>query len=82
MATLHRCPICARPVPAPAADGALPEGFPFCSVRCRTIDLGAWASDGYVVAGKPVGEFADADGSDRPWPAPQTGGAASADELE
>lgn len=26
---------------------------PFCSDRCKLIDLGAWASDGYVVAGTP-----------------------------
>jgi len=23
--------------------------FPFCSERCRMIDLGKWASNGYVV---------------------------------
>jgi endogenous inhibitor of DNA gyrase (YacG/DUF329 family) len=27
---------------------------PFCSERCKMIDLGTWASDGYVVAGKPL----------------------------
>lgn len=27
---------------------------PFCSERCRTIDLGQWASEGYAIAGKPV----------------------------
>ncbi|HMN79509.1 MAG TPA: DNA gyrase inhibitor YacG [Burkholderiaceae bacterium] len=26
---------------------------PFCSQRCRQIDLGAWASDQYVIAGNP-----------------------------
>jgi endogenous inhibitor of DNA gyrase (YacG/DUF329 family) len=26
------------------------ENFPFCSDRCRTIDLGKWASGGYVVS--------------------------------
>lgn len=25
---------------------------PFCSERCKMIDLGAWASDSYVVAGE------------------------------
>jgi endogenous inhibitor of DNA gyrase (YacG/DUF329 family) len=24
--------------------------FPFCSPRCRTIDLGKWASGAYVVS--------------------------------
>lgn len=27
---------------------------PFCSKPCKTIDLGAWASNQYVVAGNPV----------------------------
>ena len=24
--------------------------FPFCSDRCRVIDLGKWASGGYVIS--------------------------------
>lgn len=27
---------------------------PFCSPRCKEIDLGAWASDAYVVEGASV----------------------------
>jgi hypothetical protein len=26
---------------------------PFCSQRCRNLDLGAWASNAYVIAGNP-----------------------------
>lgn len=26
---------------------------PFCSARCRELDLGAWASERYRVAGPP-----------------------------
>jgi uncharacterized protein len=26
---------------------------PFCSERCRVADLGAWASEGYRIPGKP-----------------------------
>lgn len=26
------------------------EHFPFCSDRCRLIDLGKWASGGYVIS--------------------------------
>jgi len=29
---------------------------PFCSERCKLIDLGAWASDEYRIPGKPVDE--------------------------
>lgn len=39
-----RCPICRQIVLK-----SEPE-FPFCSDRCRTIDLGKWASGAYVVS--------------------------------
>jgi endogenous inhibitor of DNA gyrase (YacG/DUF329 family) len=39
-----RCPTCKTIVLAGAAD------FPFCSDRCRLIDLGKWASGGYVIS--------------------------------
>lgn len=29
---------------------------PFCSERCKLIDLGAWASDEYRIPGKPIEE--------------------------
>ncbi len=40
---LH-CPICRKLVHSQAAE------FPFCSERCRLIDLGKWASGGYVIS--------------------------------
>jgi uncharacterized protein len=39
-----RCPICKKAVKSTDAD------FPFCSDRCRVIDLGKWASGAYVIA--------------------------------
>ena len=39
-----RCPTCRKLV---LRDD---PGFPFCSERCRLIDLGKWASDGYVIS--------------------------------
>ncbi|HZP17807.1 MAG TPA: DNA gyrase inhibitor YacG, partial [Terriglobales bacterium] len=39
-----KCPICKQPVTSNAGD------FPFCSERCRLIDLGKWASGQYVVS--------------------------------
>ena len=27
---------------------------PFCSERCKLIDLGEWASEGHRIAGEPV----------------------------
>ena len=38
-----RCPICKKAVKSTDAE------FPFCSDRCRTIDLGKWASGAYVI---------------------------------
>ena len=39
-----RCPTCRALVLAGDPD------FPFCSDRCRVIDLGKWASGGYVIS--------------------------------
>jgi len=39
-----RCPTCRTIVMA--GD----QHFPFCSDRCRLIDLGKWASGGYVIS--------------------------------
>jgi uncharacterized protein len=41
----HRCPICKSPT-----DSDVNVEFPFCSKRCRLLDLGAWASEKYVVS--------------------------------
>jgi endogenous inhibitor of DNA gyrase (YacG/DUF329 family) len=34
---------------------------PFCSQRCRNVDLGAWASEGYRVAAQAPTEDPDGD---------------------
>jgi endogenous inhibitor of DNA gyrase (YacG/DUF329 family) len=39
-----KCPICKKAVKNSDAE------FPFCSERCRIIDLGKWASGGHVVS--------------------------------
>lgn len=38
------CPICRKVVLA------TDENFPFCSDRCRTLDLGKWASGDYKIS--------------------------------
>jgi uncharacterized protein len=40
------CPICKRALPE-----ARTPTHPFCSARCKTVDLGNWLSDLYVVPG-------------------------------
>jgi uncharacterized protein len=39
-----RCPICKKEIPFDDTN------MPFCSDRCRLIDLGNWASEKYVIS--------------------------------
>jgi len=55
----HRCPICKT-----ATDSEMHKEFPFCSERCRLLDLGAWASEKYVVS-DPVFDEAELEELDR-----------------
>ena len=43
------CPICKRAFEIASLD-ELPS-FPFCSERCRLIDLGRWIDGAYVLPG-------------------------------
>jgi endogenous inhibitor of DNA gyrase (YacG/DUF329 family) len=44
----RHCPICRKP-----ADSETHPDFPFCSERCRLLDLGNWASEKYKIS-EPV----------------------------
>lgn len=46
-----QCPICKKPVPEPSKGEK--SYFPFCSDRCRLIDLGRWLSGKYQIAVRP-----------------------------
>ncbi len=52
------CPICKNPT-----DSETHPQFPFCSDRCRILDLGNWASEKYRVSeaalDEPVSEKPD-----------------------
>jgi endogenous inhibitor of DNA gyrase (YacG/DUF329 family) len=39
------CPICGKP--------AIEASKPFCSERCRDVDLNRWLSNSYAIPGKP-----------------------------
>lgn len=41
----RKCPICGKP--------ASEASRPFCSERCRVVDLNRWLSGSYVVPGRP-----------------------------
>jgi uncharacterized protein len=47
-----KCPTCKKQVTAKDTE------FPFCSERCRLIDLGKWASGAYVIS-SPVHDISD-----------------------
>ncbi len=57
------CPICRRPT----VYGPENEWRPFCSQRCKLIDLGAWASDAYRIDSAPVDDDEEGvGGAERP----------------
>lgn len=45
-----RCPICGKAVPPPEnSHDSTASLFPFCSDRCKLIDLGRWLDDKYQI---------------------------------
>lgn len=47
-----KCPTCGRAIEGSSLD-ALPY-FPFCSERCRLVDLGRWIEGDYTIPGPPA----------------------------
>jgi uncharacterized protein len=50
------CPICNKALAssapsASASNGQQPSTYPFCSPRCKLVDLGNWLGGRYVIAG-------------------------------
>jgi uncharacterized protein len=54
-----RCPICSRSYEVDRFDD-LPT-FPFCSERCRLIDLGRWIDGAYAIPDSGASESADSE---------------------
>ncbi|HVE86545.1 MAG TPA: DNA gyrase inhibitor YacG [Myxococcales bacterium] len=52
---MAKCPVCGKPAAARAANPA----FPFCSERCKRVDLGKWLGEEYRVAVKSPEEDED-----------------------
>ncbi|MET0942136.1 MAG: DNA gyrase inhibitor YacG [Mesorhizobium sp.] len=44
----HPCPQCGKP--------SVRESYPFCSKRCKHIDLNRWFSGSYVIPGREEDE--------------------------
>jgi uncharacterized protein len=60
------CPICRKPTDSEAG-----SDFPFCSERCKLLDLGNWSSEKYVVS-EPVMDESLAEKPERNGVKPET----------
>ena len=49
-----KCPVCGKPV--------VPEFRPFCSARCKQVDLNRWFTESYRVPVQPVDDEEDLPG--------------------
>lgn len=47
----RKCPICQKP--------ASQQDFPFCSPRCKEVDLGRWLRGGYAIPSAESGDPGD-----------------------
>ena len=47
------CPVCGKP--------AAPALRPFCSERCRQVDLGRWLAGDYAIPGDPEPDTGEPD---------------------
>jgi uncharacterized protein len=50
----HPCPQCGKP--------SARETYPFCSKRCKDIDLNRWLSGGYAIPVRPDEDETEGDG--------------------
>jgi len=51
------CPTCKKPVPWVAEQ----HYKPFCSQRCKLIDLGDWATEAHKIPGEPAHTITESD---------------------
>ncbi|MBD3670519.1 MAG: DNA gyrase inhibitor YacG [Gammaproteobacteria bacterium] len=57
MVSRVKCPTCGKQVEWTEIN----EFKPFCSERCKLIDLGAWADESHRIPGEEVPQFPDDD---------------------
>jgi len=58
--TMVACPTCKKPVPWSAEE----KFKPFCSERCKLIDLGDWATEAHKIPGEAL--IFPAEGEEQP----------------
>ncbi len=59
MMTMAKCPNCGLSVSLKGNDWR-----PFCSERCKMLDLGAWAEGRYAIPGEEVDPESELDGDE------------------
>jgi endogenous inhibitor of DNA gyrase (YacG/DUF329 family) len=53
----HRCPVCRKVIDGAVQKQSREEKFyPFCSQRCKLIDLGRWLDGNYRIVSEPKGK--------------------------
>ncbi len=62
MPSPRTCPICGRPAPPRSVN----RSAPFCSDRCRLVDLGKWLGEEYRIPGPRPGDGAEEASGERP----------------
>jgi endogenous inhibitor of DNA gyrase (YacG/DUF329 family) len=74
----ERLPMASKPIVVPCPACRQPSRYgpenpwrPFCSERCRSLDLGAWASEAYRVPAEAPPDGPDGSVSDAQPPAPR-----------
>jgi endogenous inhibitor of DNA gyrase (YacG/DUF329 family) len=56
----HRCPVCHKIIkPFIQEQPGESKFFPFCSRRCKLIDLGAWLDAKYRIVAEPKSQKAE-----------------------
>jgi len=65
----HKCPVCHKAVEASfKAHSEKAKFFPFCSQRCKLIDLGAWLDAEYKIVSSPESQESDGPSDTSPFP--------------
>ncbi|MHC4148745.1 MAG: DNA gyrase inhibitor YacG [Planctomycetota bacterium] len=62
----HKCPVCRKTVKVPPdTRSGRTKYFPFCSERCKLIDLGTWLDAEYKITSKLTDNQSETVGDNR-----------------
>lgn len=58
---MKKCPVCNKRL----QDKIHPDSLPFCSERCRLIDLGDWLTESHKIPSEGIDQFNDVISQDK-----------------